>query len=186
MPQCLSLRNYYKEHKPLKKFLGRFMEPGKATEASDLVIHIINEFVAHDYLEDGVWECLRSLQQKHIMGNSLIHHFVLTAELKNVLVGTIEVRENNHISLFCVEKEYQRRGIGRLLLRRALEICVKNNPNLSEVTVNSLPGTVYIYKRLGFHPEIPEYMNGDTSYTRMHLEVSKVNMVQTIHNRSHH
>jgi GNAT superfamily N-acetyltransferase len=162
------------------------MEPAKATEASDLVIHIISELVIHDYLEDGVWECLRSLQQKHLMGNSLIHHFVLTAEIEDELVGTIEIRENNHISLFCVEKEYRRRGIGRILLRRALEICVKNNPGLSEVTVNSLPGTVHIYERLGFHQESPEWMKGYTSYTPMHLDVSKVNMVQTIHNRSHH
>lgn len=162
------------------------MEPDKATEASDLVIHIINDFIVHDYLEDGVWECLRSLQQKHIMGNSLIHHFVLTAEIADELVGTIEIRENNHISLFCVENEYRRRGIGRILLRRALEICMENNPNLSEVTVNSLPGAVFIYERLGFHSEIPEYMNGNTSYTPMHLDVSKINMVQTIHNRSHH
>lgn len=162
------------------------MEPAKATEASDLVIHIINELVIHDYLEDGVWECLKSLQQKHIMSNSLIHHFVLTAEIEDDLVGTIEIRENNHISLFCVEKEYRRRGIGRILLRRALEICVKNNPGLSEITVNSLPGSVHIYERLGFHAERPEWMQSDMSYTPMHLDVSKANMVQTIHNRSHH
>jgi GNAT superfamily N-acetyltransferase len=162
------------------------MEPVKATEASDLVIHIINEFVVHDYLEDGVWECLRALQQKHIMSNSLIHHFVLTAEIADVLVGTIEIRENNHISMFCVEKEYRRRGIGRILLRRALEICMENNPNLSEVTVNSLPGAVYIYERLGFHSEIPEHMQINIPYTPMHLDVSKVNMVQAILGTSHH
>lgn len=162
------------------------MNPGQATEVSDLVIHVVNDFVIHDYLEDGVWECLRSIQQKHLMSDAFIHHFVLTAEIEEELVGAIEIRENNHISMFCVEKEYRRRGIGRTLLRRALEICMMNNPNLAEVTVNSLPGAVYIYERLGFHPENPEYMKGDASYTPMHLDVSKLDMGRPNYNRSHH
>jgi predicted GNAT family N-acyltransferase len=85
-----------------------------------------------------------------------------------------------------VEKEYRRRGIGRTLLRRALEICMENNPNLSEVTVNSLPGAVYIYEKLGFHSEIPEHMQINIPYTPMHLDVSKVNTLRTVTGRSHH
>jgi GNAT superfamily N-acetyltransferase len=162
------------------------MEPGNATEASGLVIHIINELIAHDYLEDGVWECHKSLQPNQLMDNSLRNHFVLNAEIEDEIVGTIEIRNNNHISLFCVEKEYRRRGIGRELLRRALEICLKNDPILSEVTVNSLPGTVYIYESLGFLPKIPEWMQGDIPYAPMLLDVSKVNTLQPVPGRIHH
>jgi GNAT superfamily N-acetyltransferase len=161
------------------------MKPGKETEDSDLVIHIINEFIVHDYLEDGVWECLKCLQPNQLTGNSPIDHFVLTAEMRDELVGTIEIRENNHITLFCVEKEYRRRGIGRTLLRRALEICIKNNPDVSEVSVNSLPGSVHIYERLGFHPEKPEMMASNIPYTPMYLELS-VDNLQTIGVRSQH
>lgn len=162
------------------------MELVKSTETPDLVIHIINELITHDYLEDGVWACLKSLQDKQIMGNSLIHHFVLTAETEDEIVGTIEIRNNNHISLFCVEKEYRRRGIGRELLRRALEVCVENDPRLSEVTVNSLPRAVCIYERLGFLPKIPELVQGGIPYTPMLLEISKVNTLQPIPGIFHH
>jgi GNAT superfamily N-acetyltransferase len=162
------------------------MEPDKETEASALVIRIIDELVVHDYLEDGVWEFLRCLQPNQLTGNALISHFVLTAEIQDQIVGTIEVRDNNHISLFCVEREYRQRGIGRRLLQKALELCVKYNPQISEVSVNSLPSVVNIYERLGFHPEKPEMMASNIPYTPMYLELSKGNNLQTIGVRSQH
>jgi predicted GNAT family N-acyltransferase len=162
------------------------MEPVKETEASDLVIRIIDELVVHDYLEDGVWEFLKCVQPDPIMRRSRINHFVLTAEMYGQVIGTIEVRDNNHISLFCVEREYRQRGIGRRLLQKALELCVKYNPQISEVSVNSLPSIVNIYERLGFHPEKPEMMASNIPYTPMYLELSKVNNLQTIGVRSQH
>ncbi len=161
------------------------MEPGDAPETPGLIIHMINELIAHDYLEDGVWGCLKRLQTNQLVDNSLIHHFVLTAEIEGEIVGTVEIRNTNHISVFCVEKEFRRRGIGRELLRIAVEICVKNTPNLSKITVNSLPNTVHIYARLGFLPNIPEGMQGDIPYTPMLLDLTKVNPLQPVPSRSH-
>ena len=161
------------------------MKPDRTTEDSNLVIRIVDELVVHDYLEDAVWEFLKCFQPNELTGNSLINHFVLTAEMHGEIVGTIEIREKNHISLFCVEKEYRRRGIGRRLLQKALEFCIKYNPHLSEVSVNSLHGTVHIYKRLGFHTEYNVWMNHDISYTPMLLDLSK-EYIETITGRSHH
>ena len=161
------------------------MKPDRTTEDSNLVIRIVDELVVHDYLEDAVWEFLKCLQPNELTGNSLINHFVLTAEMHGEIVGTIEIREKNHISLFCVEKEYRRRGIGRRLLQKALECCIKYNPHLSEVSVNSLHGTVHIYKRLGFHTEYNVWMNHDISYTPMLLDLSK-EYIEPITGRSHH
>lgn len=115
-----------------------------------------------------------------------MNHFVLTAEMHGQVIGTIEIRENNHISLFCVEKQYWRRGLGRRLLQKALELCGKYNPQISEVSVNSLPSSVHIYERLGFHPKEPEMMASNIPYTPMYLELSKVNNLQTIGVRSQH
>ncbi len=152
------------------------MKPGKTTEASDLSIRIADEFMAHDYLEDGVWEFLKRLQPDELTKKSMVNHFVLTAEMQDEIVGTIEIRENNHISFFCVEKQYRRRGIGRKLLRSALELCLKYDPQLCEVSVNSLPGAVYIYERLGFYPEKSDRMEGDTPYTPMFLHFFNKNI----------
>jgi predicted GNAT family N-acyltransferase len=160
------------------------MKPGKTTEASDLVIRIINELSVHDYLADGVWDFFKCARQVQCMSHFWISHFVLTAEMQDDIVGTIEIRENNHITLFCVEKPYRQRGIGKKLLRKALEICVMNNPKLSEVSVNALPSAVPIYEKLGFHTEKMEWMEYDIPYTPMLLDVSKMN--NTIGIMPHH
>jgi len=64
------------------------------------------------------------------------------------------------------------------LMQRALELCVKNNPDLSEISVNALPSSVHIYKRLGFHSEKPEGMERDIPYTPMFLVLSPVENFQ--------
>ena len=115
-----------------------------------------------------------------------MNHFVLTAEMHGQVIGMIEIRENNHISLFCMEKQYRRRGIGRRLLQKALELCGKYNPQISEVSVNSLPSSVHIYERLGFHLQKPEWIESDLPYTPMLLDLSKMNNLHTIDVRSQH
>lgn len=156
------------------------MKPDEKTEFSDLVIRMMNEFVAHDYLEEGLWEFLKCIQPEQIMSGSRIKHFVLIAEMKDQIIGTIEIREYNHISLFCVEKQYRQRGIGRKLLQRALNLCEKHNPDLSELSVNALPGSVHIYKRLGFHSEKPGAMERAIPYTPMFLILSQVENFQPL------
>ncbi|MCX5853354.1 MAG: GNAT family N-acetyltransferase [Deltaproteobacteria bacterium] len=140
----------------------------------------MNEFVAHDYLEEGVWEFLKCIQPDQIVSCSRIDHFVLIAEMEDQIIGTIEIREYNHISLFCVEKQYRQRGVGRKLLQRALNFCLKHNPNLSEITVNTLPSSVHIYKRLGFHSEKSEAMEREIPYTPMFLVLSQVENFQPL------
>ncbi len=143
------------------------------TGTSDLVIRMMNDFVAHDYLEEGGWELLKCVQSNMVTRPSGIDHFVLIAEMDEQIIGTIEMRGNNHIALFCVEKKYRRRGIGRKLLQRALEICETHNPELSEVSVNSLPGSVHIYERLGFRVEKTAEEKWDPPCTSMSFVLSK-------------
>ncbi|MEI8172654.1 MAG: GNAT family N-acetyltransferase [Deltaproteobacteria bacterium] len=154
------------------------MKHDEKTEFSDLVIRMMNEFVAHDYLEEGVWEFLKCIQPDRIESRSRIKHFVLIAETEDQIIGTIEIREYNHISLFCVEKQYRQRGVGRKLLQRALNLCVKHNPDLSELTVNALPSSVHIYKRLGFHSEKSEALGRAIPYAPMFLTLSHVENFQ--------
>ncbi|MEN6319207.1 MAG: GNAT family N-acetyltransferase [Syntrophaceae bacterium] len=161
------------------------MKPGKTTEDSDLVIRTIDTLCVHDYLEDGAWEFLKCFLPNELTGSSPINNFVLTAEMWDEVIGTIEIRDKNHISLFCVEKEYRRRGIGRKLLYKALELCVQYHPNIAEISVNSLHGTVHIYKRLGFQTENTDWMDRDIPYTPMLFDLSKED-VQAIVGRSHH
>jgi GNAT superfamily N-acetyltransferase len=154
------------------------MKPVHKTETPELVIRMMNDFVANDYLEEGVWEFLKFVQSTRAMRTSGMKHFVLIAEMEEQIIGTIEVRDNNHITLFFVEKKYSQRGVGRKLLQRALELCKNNNPELSEITVNSLPGSVYIYESLGFHAERHAPGEGDAPCTPMFLLLSKAHHIQ--------
>ncbi|MBU1161235.1 MAG: GNAT family N-acetyltransferase, partial [Proteobacteria bacterium] len=70
------------------------------------------------------------------------------------------------------EGHLQRIHIGRELLRKSLEICKKDNPALTEITVNSLPNAVNIYKKLGFAELEPEKEKNGIRFVPMKLELS--------------
>jgi ribosomal protein S18 acetylase RimI-like enzyme len=75
------------------------------------------------------------------------------AETQGRMVGAIEVRNWDHISLFFVDGELQRKGIGRELWRRALQACLASRPDGDRITVHSSPNAVEAYRRLGFRVE---------------------------------
>jgi predicted GNAT family N-acyltransferase len=76
----------------------------------------------------------------------------------------IEIRENNHISLFFVDVAMQNQGVGRALLEHALEEIKQSNPGVQQITVNSAPNAVEAYKHLGFRRSADEQtVNGITT-----------------------
>ena len=133
-------------------------------EVSELVARIFNEFVAPEYSSEGVQQFHRYIQPSAFQARaqtnhfSLIsleqdkktNHFSLISLEQDKIVGVIEMRGHNHVSLLFVAPEFQRRGIAKELLRRALQICRANEPRLSEISVNSSSYAVPIYERLGF------------------------------------
>ena len=62
------------------------------------------------------------------------------------LVGVAATKsEGGHISLFFVDKNYHRQGLGRQLFETILNNCISET-----ITVNSSPYAVEIYKKLKF------------------------------------
>jgi GNAT superfamily N-acetyltransferase len=78
------------------------------------------------------------------------NHFILLAEDGEDLLGMIDVRDCDHVSLFFVEPARQRAGIGRALLEVAIERCRLAGPGPESVTVHSSLSAVPAYERLGF------------------------------------
>jgi GNAT superfamily N-acetyltransferase len=156
----------------------RFMEPGEETWVCDLVIRVFNEFIAHQYSQEGVREFLKYVQPEWLLHRSQKNHFVLLATMQDKIVGMIEMRNNRHVSLFFVDKRFQQRGIGRELLQRSLEICkleisLKRSPELQEVSVNSSPNAIQIYERMGFRQKGSEQVKNGIRFTQMVLELPK-------------
>ena len=81
--------------------------------------------------------------------------------------GVIDLRDNDHVSLLFVDKGFQRQGIARELLARALSVARPARPGLDRVTVNSSRFGVPIYERLGFRQTGPERTVNGIVFTPM-------------------
>jgi len=129
----------------------RAMKAGEERDVCRLVAKVFADFVAVLYSPQGVREFLAySADFDQLRERLQNNHFVLVAETQGRIVGAIEVRNCDHISLLFVEGELQRKGIGNGLWRRALVSCLANRPDVVKITVHSSPNAVEAYQELGF------------------------------------
>ena len=150
----------------------RLMQAGEEQEVCALVIRVFNEFVAHQYSDNGIQEFLKYVEPHRLSERCQKDDFVVLAISQGKIVGMIELVEKNHVSLFYTEGEHQRTGIGRELLKKALEICVRDEPKITGITVNSSPNAVSIYQKLGFSVMEPEQLKNGIRFVPMRLEMS--------------
>jgi ribosomal protein S18 acetylase RimI-like enzyme len=121
-------------------------------EALDLVNQVFSEFVAVDYSEQGVKSFEDYLKTKYDEVSSDIetgHKKLWGYYQGDEIIGVIATRGVSHIALMLVDKHHHRKGIARQLFDNVLEE-LRNNPDVTQITVNSSPYAVSIYERLGF------------------------------------
>jgi GNAT superfamily N-acetyltransferase len=135
----------------MRNFLFEYMKSGEETYVSNLVWEIFKEYEAPGYKQEGIDEFNKFILPENIKIRCESGQFFVFC-CKNIeeIVGVIAVRDNSHISLLFVKKEYHRKGIARKLFETAIEECRKKEQNLYAITVNSSPYTVGIYERMGF------------------------------------
>ena len=150
------------------------MEPGDEERVCRLVRQVFNDFVAPLYAQEGVEEFLRYADPGLMAKRAQSNHLALIAEANGELIGAIEMRDFNHISLLFVAREKQRQGIGRQLLQEALTIARRYEPGLSEVDVHSSPNAVDAYERLGFQAVGPEELENGISFIPMRMRMENV------------
>jgi GNAT superfamily N-acetyltransferase len=135
----------------------RAMRAGEERQVCDLVVRVFNDSVAPLYSPEGVREFLTYAADPNQLRNRLqSNRFVMVAELQGRIIGVIEIRNCDHISLFFVDSGSQRKGIGKELWCRALDNCLAGRPEVTRITVHSSPNAVQAYQRLGFQAEGPE------------------------------
>jgi GNAT superfamily N-acetyltransferase len=153
----------------------RAMKAGDEQQVCDLVVRVFTDFVAPLYSQDGVREFLSyAADPSHLCNRLLSDHFVLLAELHGRIVGAVEIRTCDHISLFFIDGEVQRQGIGRELWRRALDACLSSRPDVAGITVNSSPNAADAYRRMGFHAEGPEQTVNGIRFVPMVFAVTDI------------
>ncbi len=129
----------------------RELESSNLTEAAGLIWKVFSEFVGPGYSGEGV-ETFKKVIRVEELENSLQSGKIYMAGCfeGEKLVGVVSMRDFSHVSLLFVDKAYHGRGIARGLFAKALERCIREKPELCEITVNSSPYAVEAYKKLGF------------------------------------
>jgi len=72
------------------------------------------------------------------------------AKIDGKIIGVLEVENKEHIQSFFVKKEFQNRGIGKMLLEYSIDFFTEKNFDIFGYRVLSSDYAVDIYKSFGF------------------------------------
>ncbi len=128
----------------------RQMKQGDEIQVFTLITEVFNQFVAPKFSQEGIEEFLKYIQPDVLDNHFKSNHFGFIALVGSKVIGVIVIRDYSHIALFFVDSKHQRKGIGRELLRMALERCRFHDIKTSHVTVNASPNSENAYIRLNF------------------------------------
>lgn len=138
-------------------------------EACALVGRVFNEFVAPLFPPEGVEEFLSYVTPEALATRREEGNLQLAAWQGGGLAAFLEMRTGPHLALLFVDPALQRRGVGRSLLARALELWPE--PGSGQVTVNASPNAVDAYARLGFLPSGELQTHNGITFQAMRLEI---------------
>ena len=128
----------------------RSVTPGDEDSVHNFISNVFNQLVAPEYSQEGVDEFLRYIQPEALAEHLKTDHFGIMANSGSDIIGVIVIRNHSHVALFFVDARYQRSGIGRKLLSKALEICDRHEGKPSKLTVNASPNSKSAYEKLHF------------------------------------
>ena len=135
-------------------------ETKETNEALELVLSVFMQYEAPDYSEEGV----EAFKKTAVFNEDYIGSIVMYGAYENdKIVGVIATRNNgSHITLFFVDGQHHRKGIGRMLFQTILE---QNTSD--EITVNSSPYAKEVYHHLGFEDTAAEQITSGIRYIPM-------------------
>ena len=135
------------------------IEKNEREEALQLVKEVFMEFEAPDYCDEGIADFMHAIGDESYLN---MHRFY-GAYQDDKLVGVIATRnEHHHIGLLFVDKNYQRKGIGRQLIQHILGM-----KDEEPITVNASPYGHEFYKKLGFADTCEEQITNGVRYYPM-------------------
>ena len=145
----------------------RFAKTEEWEEAMGLAWRTFLEFEGDVYPPEGIrsfedFITDSGLHRMFVMGS----YQMMCAYDRGKMVGMITLRNEVHISLLFVDRNYHKRGIGRALIL-ALADYVKTEMGQKKLTVNASPYGVGFYHRLGFSDLSEEKMQSGIIYTPM-------------------
>lgn len=149
----------------------RILNQQEILPALHLVWEVFAEDNASQYTPEGVAKFQDYIKYEHLL--PVIQNGGITffgAFEGPELCGTMGLLSDGHIALFFVRKNWQRRGIGRMLFQAAYNYCAQVL-GARKLTVHSAPSAVEVYRRLGMQQTADERTENGISYVPMELFV---------------
>ena len=117
-------------------------------EISNLAKKIYLKYNSSLDTDEGINNILTFINYDNLLMRTYIDGSLILKAMdikKNTIIGFIEIRNYNHISLLFVDDKYFRLGLGKELFERAKDIMPSD-----KYSVNSSDYAVEFYKKLGF------------------------------------
>ncbi len=129
----------------------RMLQLPELLPALHLVWEVFAEDIAPECTPEGVASFQRFIKYDYISevwqrGNLVF----FGAYEEGEMCGTLAIRPDGHIALFFVKKQWQHKGVGRMLFQSAYLLC-EYQLGVSKMTVNATPNAVERYIHMGMH-----------------------------------
>lgn len=136
----------------------RRLDEQEIRDACRLMWAVFLQFEAPEYPQEGIESFRASLEDRERL-HSMAFYGAFDGDR---LVGTLCMREPQHIGGFFVDARYQRRGIGRRLFD-----AMRRDYARQAFTVHASPYAVEVYRHLGFTPTGGEQTVNGLRFTPM-------------------
>lgn len=159
---------------PYPNIVYRANNDGEISRISRLMESVFNEFIAPDYDTEGIGVFLKYIHPMAIADRLKRDHFLRVAEIQQEIVGVVEVRHYQHISLLFVTRKFQRRGIASELVRQAIALCLTAEIPPKRITVHADPKALPAYQAMGFKPTGQERVENGIRYIPMKYDLRQI------------
>ncbi|HPF06137.1 MAG TPA: GNAT family N-acetyltransferase, partial [Spirochaetota bacterium] len=141
-------------------------------DVSIMIKEVFSKYISPDYTKEGISQFNSFVDEGTIRERLAAGSLILVAKDGEAIAGVIEIREGSHIPLFFVKEEFQGRGLGNRLFRKAVKKNTERNPSVEVLTVNSSPYAVDVYKSLGFRNSAAMQVKSGIRYYPMEYKVN--------------
>ena len=139
-----------------------------------LIKKVYDEFVSIDYTEEGNRVFYDWIEPSKMAERQQNQINILIATIDSEIVGMIEIRDNNKISLLFVDKKHHGLGVAKKLFQEALKKSILRDANLNTFLVNASPYSIPVYRKLGFIETDVMQEKFGIKYLPMAMTINKV------------
>lgn len=145
-------------------FAIEMLIPEDAGLVSQMIKRIFEDYISPGFSPQGQTEFLSYITPEAIRARTEVEYYgmlVARCTLTGMIIGYLELREDDHISLLFVDPVFHRQGIASHLLQYALKRLSAANCLPDRITVHASVYAVPAYQGMGFRAVGPEQeMNG--------------------------